>query len=148
MEFNELIASFAKRHNVDDLVAVEGAAALDIDVIIVIIVARDEMLNLSAEIGEPPAEGAAAFVNLLLEANMKSGAFFAKTPDSGTYIAMQRIQLSLLDDDSFDKMLEAFVNHAETWRRILVDFRPVAKAAAESKSAESPSFGSARFMQV
>ena len=148
MEFNELIANFAKRHNVEDLVAVEGAAALDIDEIIVIIVAKGEMLNLSAEIGEPPAEGATVFGNLLLEANMQSGAFFAKSPDQGPYIAMQRMQLSLLDDDSFDAMLEAFVNYVETWRRILVDFRPVAKAAAESKAVESPSFGSAGFMQV
>lgn len=148
MEFNELIAHFAKRHNVEDLVAVDSAAALDIDGIIVIIVARDEMLSLSAEIGEPPAEGADAFGNILLETNMQADAFFAKFPDSGPYAAMRRIHLSLLDDDSFDAMLEAFVNHVENWRRILADFRPVAKAAAEAKAGESPSFGSAGFMQV
>ncbi len=71
MEFNELIDAFAKRHNVENLVAVDGAAAL-----------------------------------------------------------------------------EAFVNQAETWRRLLADFRPAAKAAAESKAAEKLSFGSSDFMQV
>ena len=31
MEYNELIADLAKRHNVEDLVAIDRAAALDID---------------------------------------------------------------------------------------------------------------------
>ena len=66
MEFNELIADFAKRHKVENLVAVDGAAALDIDGIIVTIVAKGDLLNFSAEIGEPPADGAALFANLLL----------------------------------------------------------------------------------
>lgn len=34
MEFDELIADFAKRHNVENLVAIDGAASLDIDGII------------------------------------------------------------------------------------------------------------------
>ena len=148
MEFNELIDAFAKRHEVENLVAVDGAAALDIDGIIVTIVAKDEVLNFSAEIGDPPADGVATFANLLLEANVQSGAFFAKAPDPGPYIAVRRLQLSLVDDDSFDSMLEAFVNQVETWRRLLADFRPVAKAAAERKSGEGPSFGSSDFLQV
>ena len=43
--------------------------------------------------------------------------------------------------------LEAFVNLAETWRRLLADFRPVAKAAAESVE-EVPQFGANGFVQV
>ena len=78
MEYNELIDAFAKRHKVENLVAVDGAAALDIDGIIVNIVAKGELLNFSAEIGEPPADGAALFANLLLEANTQPDAFFAK----------------------------------------------------------------------
>ena len=148
MEFNELIADFAKRHKVENLVAVDRAAALDIDGIIVIIVNKGEMLNLSAEIGEPPVDGAADFANLLLEANMQSGAFFAKAPGPGQYIVVQRLNLSLIDDDSFDATLEAFVNQAELWRKLLSDFRPMAKAASERAEAEKPSFGSTEFMQV
>ena len=148
MEFNELIDAFAKRHNVENLVAVDGAAALDIDGIIVTIVAKGEVLNFSAEIGDPPVEGAAAFANLLLEANIQPGAFFAKIPDPGQYVVVQRLQLALVDDAAFDAALEAFVNQAETWRRLLADFRPAAKAAAESKAAEKLSFGSSDFMQV
>lgn len=148
MEFNELLADFAKRHNVENLVVVDGAASLDIDGIIVTIVANDETLTLSAEIGEPPAEGAGTFANLLLEANLQSGACFAKGPEQGPYLVVRRLPLHSVDVDAFDVALEAFVNNAETWRRLLADFRPVAKAAAGQAEAESPSFGSTGFMQV
>ena len=147
MEFNQLIDEFAKRHNVENLVAVDGAASLDIDGFIVTIVANEGMLILSAEIGEPPAEGAATFANLLLEANLQSGVFFAKAVGSGPYLAVQRTSLSLLDEDAFDKMLEAFVNQTETWSRLLTDFRPVAKAAAE-KVGDAPLFGTNGFVKV
>ena len=148
MEFNQLIDDFAKRHNVEDLIAVDGAAALDVDGIIVTMVAKEEVVILSAEIGEPPAEGVAAFANLLLEANLQSGVFFAKAPEPGPYIAVQRTPLSLIDGGAaFDTMLEAFVNQAETWRRLLADFRPVAKAAAE-RGGDTPLFGSNGFVQV
>ena len=143
MEYNELIADFAKRHNVEDLVAVDGAASLDIDG------ANEETLILSAEIGEPPADGEALFSNLLLEANLQSGSYFAKCPERGPYLVVRRLSLPLIDSVSFDVALEAFVNNAETWRRLLADFRPAAKAAAgQAEAEESPSFGSTGFMQV
>ena len=148
MEFNELLDGFAKRHNVADLVANDNAAALDIDGIIVIIVAKDDKVTLSADIGEEPVEGAAAFADLLLEANLNSDAFFAKTPESGMYIMVRRLALQTLDDTAFDSALEAFVNQVETWRRLLTDFRPVAKAATEKTEGGGPSFGSTGFMQV
>ena len=148
MEINELIADFASRHKVEDLVAVDGAAALDIDGIIVTIVAKDDVLTMSAEIGEPPAEGAVAFSNLLLEANLQSGVFFAKAPDPGPYIAVRRLSLPTTDGAGFDASLGTFVNTAETWRRLLADFRPIAKASAEHSESERPSFGSTGFMQV
>ena len=148
MEFNQLIDDFAARHKVDDLVAVDGAAALDIDGITVIIAANGDVMNISAEIGDPPAEGADVFANLLLEANMQPGAFFAKVPGPGQYVAVRRLQLCTVDGEVFDSTLESFVNQVETWRRLLEDFRPAAKAASENEAAEGPSLGSAGFMQV
>ena len=148
MDFNELVADFASRHGVGDLAVVDGAAAFDIDGITVLLVSNEELLTISAEVGEPPAEGAAAFANLLLEANMQSDFCFAKAAESGNYIVMRRIALASLDATSFDQLLEAIVNYAETWRRLLADFRPAAKAAAEIEESESPSFGSSGFMQV
>ena len=148
MEFNELIEDFAARHSVENLVVVDGAASLDIDGIIVTIVASEEVLTLSAELGEQPVEGAAVFANLLLEANLQPGAYFAKAPEQGPYLIVRRLSFPLIDGDAFDAELENFVNNAENWRRILADFRPVAKAAAERSETERPSFGSDGFMQV
>ncbi len=148
MEINQLIADFAVRHNVEDLVAVDGAASLDIDGMIINIVANGEVLTLSAEIGEPPPEGAGAFSDLLLEANLQPGAFFAKAPRSGAYLVVRRLSLTLLDDATFDSELETFVNNVELWRRLLSDFRPMAKTEAEAAKAAPPSFGASGFMQV
>ena len=125
MDFTELISSFAERHGIADLAAEDNAA----------------------DIGDPPAEGRADFAELLLEASLQSDAFFAKAPESGTYVAVRRLALPTLDSDAFDAALESLVNQAETWRRLLADFRPGAKAAAEA-AAEEPTFGTGGFVQV
>ena len=147
MDFTDLIASFAKRHGIADLAAEDNAAALDIDGIVVTLVAAGDTMSISADIGEPPADGRADFAELLLEANLQSDAFFAKEPESGTYIVVRHLALPTLEPDAFDSALEALVNQAETWRRLLADFRPAAKAAAE-QAAEGPSFGAGGFVQV
>ena len=147
MDFPELIASFAERHGIADLAAEDNAAALDIDGIVVTLVAAGDALSISADIGQPPVEGRADFADLLLEASLQSDAFFAKAPESGLYVAVRRLALPTLEPDAFDAALEALVNQAETWRRLLADFRPVAQAAAE-EAAETPSFGAGGFVQV
>ena len=147
MDFPELIAKFAERHGIADLAADGNAAALDIDGIVVTLVAAGDALSVSADIGEPPAEGRADFADLLLEASLQSDAFFAKAPESGIYVAVRRLALPTIDVDAFDAALEALVNQAETWRRLLADFRPAAKAAAEAV-AEEPVLGVGGFVQV
>jgi hypothetical protein len=147
MDFTKLISDFAGRHGIANLAAEDNAAALDIDGIVVTLVASGDALSVSAEIGEPPGEGRADFAELLLEANLQSEAFFAKEPESGAYILVRRLPLPALDADAFDAALEAHVNLAETWRRMLSDFRPIAKAAAESAEA-APQFGASGFVQV
>ena len=147
MDFAKLISEFADRHGIADLTAEDNAAALDIDGIVVTLLATGDALSISAEIGEPPSEGRADFAELMLEANLQSEAFFAKEPESGAYIIVRRLPLPTLEAESFDAALEALVNLAETWRRLLADFRPVAKAAAE-RSEETPQFGASGFVQV
>lgn len=147
MDFHELISDFAERHGIANLAAEDNAAALDIDGIVVTLVAAGDVLSVSADIGEPPVEGRADFAELLLEANLQSEACFAKEPENGAYILVRRLSLPSLDAESFDAALEALVNLAETWRKLLSDFRPVAKAAAE-RTEESPQFGANGFVQV
>ena len=147
MDFHELISDFAERHGVANLAAENNAVALDVDGIVVTLVAAGDTLLVSANIGEPPTDGRADFAELMLEANLQSEALFAKEPEKGAYILVRRLLISMLDAESFDAALEALVNLTETWRRILADFRPVAKAAAE-RAEDSPGFGASDFLQV
>ena len=147
MDFQQLIADFAERHSIANLAIKDNTVALDVDGIVITLVAVGDTLLISADIGEPPSEGRAEFAELMLEANLQSEAAFAKEPESGDYFLVRRLQLQMLDAESFDASLEALVNMAETWRRLLADFRPVAKAAAESTE-ELPQFGANDFVQV
>lgn len=147
MDFPQLISDFSERHGIANLAAEDNAAALDIDGIVVTLVLVGDALLVSAEIGEPPIEGRADFAELMLEANLQSEAFFAKEPESGAYVLVRRLLLPALEAESFDAALESLVNLAETWRRLLADFRPVAKAAAE-RTEELPQFGANGFVQV
>ena len=147
MEFEKLISDFAERHGIANLAAEDNAAALEVDGIVVTLVSVGDALSVSAEIGEPPSEGRSEFAELMLEANLQSEAFFAKEPERGAYVLVRRLPLSALDAEAFDAALEALVNLAETWRRVLADFRPVAKAAAE-RADEAPQFGAHGFFQV
>ena len=147
MDFPQLISNFAGRHGIANLAAADNAAALDIDGIVVTLVSAGDALLISADIGEPPSDGRAEFAELMLEANLQSESFFAKEPENGAYVLVRRLSLLALDDESFDASLESLVNLAETWRRLLADFRPVAKAAVENVEG-APGFGTNGFMQV
>lgn len=147
MDFPELISDFATRHGVEGLAAEDGAAAIDVDGIAVLLASAGGELLASAEIGEPPPDGAAAFADLLLEANLDSDAVFAKSKESGRYVLTRRIALAGLDGEAFDASLESFVNRAEAWRRLLADYRPAA-AAAEAAEDTAAAVGAGSFLQV
>ncbi len=147
MDFPSLVSDFAKRHAVEGLAAQDGEAALDIDGIAITLVEVEDRLVASAEIGEPPADGRADFADILLELNLESAAYFAKTRETGKYVLLRHLPLARLDPEAFDAALEALVNTAETWRRLLADFRPLAAQAA-AENAEAPIFGEGGFLQV
>lgn len=148
MDFPELISDFATRHGVEGLAAEDGAAAIDVDGIAVLLASAGGELLASAEIGDPPPDGAAAFADLLLEANLDSDAVFAKSKESGRYVLTRRIALAGLDGEAFDASLESFVNRAEAWRRLLADYRPAATAAAEAAEDTAAAVGTGSFLQV
>ena len=146
MEFKELITDFATRHNVEGLSADGDIAALDIDGIVVGLNDDGGVLAATAEIGEPPADGRDAFAEMLLEANFGSDFVFAKSSESGNYVLKHGIALDGLDGEAFDAALESLVNRAETWRKLLENFRPAAEESAAME--ESLTFGNDGFMQV
>lgn len=148
MDFTELISDFASRHGVEGLAAEDGAAAIDVDGVAVLLAAAGDALAATAEIGEPPPEGAAAFADILLEANLESDAAFAKSKESGRYVLVRRIPLAGLDGAAFDAALESFVNRAEAWIKLLADFRPAAAAAAETDRSDASAVGAGGFLQV
>ena len=147
MEFEKLISDFAERHSVANLAAENNAAALEVDGIVVTLVTAGDALSVSAEIGEPPSEGRAEFAELMLEANLQSGAFFAKEPESGAYGLVRRLQRPALAAESCDTALEELGNLSETWPRRRAGFRPGAKAAAE-RTEGAPQFAANGFVQV
>ena len=147
MEFSKLISDFAARHDVDGLFAEDNAAALDIDGIVVAIVAVGDTVSISAAIGEPPVEGRADFADMILESNLEQDYVFSKSRETGKYMIVRRLPLPSLDGEAFDAALETLVNQAETWTRLLDDFRPIAKKAAE-ENADAQAIGAGGFMQV
>ena len=148
MEFKELVETFAKRHGIADLAPEDDGISISIDGIVVSAVAVGGEITIAAEIGEPPIEGRAEFADAMLEASMESVAFFVKSVQTGKYMLLRRLSMLALDADAFDNAIESLVNTAEVWRKMREDFRPAAKAAAESAETAAPSFGSAGFMQV
>ena len=148
MEFTELIANFAERHSIADLAAEDNSAAIEVDGIAILLAASRGELLISAEIGDPPPDGAAAFADLLLEANLESEAVFAKSQETDRYVLTRRLSLAGLDGDAFDTSLEAFVNRTEAWRKLLADYRPAAAAAAEAAADDAATVGIGSFMQV
>jgi len=148
VEFKEIVDAFAKRHGIADLVPEDDGISLDVDGIVVSVMAVGGEIMIAAEIGEPPVEGRAEFADAMLEASMESKAFFVKSAQVGKYMLMRRFGMLELDAAAFDNAIESLVNMAEVWRKMLDDFRPAAKAAAEKAEAATPSFGATGFMQV
>lgn len=147
MEFNQLIADFAARYNVDGLADEDGTATVSIDGIVITLVAVGDSLIFHADIGEPPIDGQAEFSGLLLEANLESESFFAKNRENGRYVIVRRLALNSLNASTFDTALAALVNAAEVWRRLLMNFHPAAKTAGQPET-DISAFGSSGFMQV
>lgn len=148
MDFNELITDFATRHGVEGLAIEDGTAAIDVDGIAIAFAENGDGLVATAVIGEPPVEGRADFADLLLEANLGADAFFAKSRESNRYVLIRRLALIGLDGAAFDAAVESLVNFAETWCRLLEDFRPAARSAVEANTDGSPADGFSPFMQV
>ena len=137
MDLKEIAAGLSDKFGIEDLTVEDGEVALEIDGMPILLAEdRGSALVVTGFVGDPPAEGGEAFANLLLEGTTglmdSKSAAFARNPETGAYMLVQRVVQDGLSFDAFDETLGDFVNLLETWRTMLENFRPAAVAAKES----------------
>ena len=155
MDFREFIQQFAERFGIQMPEIVDEAAAFDADgmpffMMRVVSEGEGDYLVVAADLGEPPPERLEGLYKTLLAANyLFSGTGGATLSLDGDRIMVCRsLPIAIMDGDSFYAEVEKFVNTAETWRKIVVDYRDAAALTPAADAAESPSFPSGGFMQV
>ena len=133
MEYNELIESFAASLGIEGVEIEGGAAALEIDGMTVGFVHDDAAgaIMVVVEIGFPPPDADGPFGSAMLKANYlfggTGGAVICQNPDTNAYALMRSYPLVSLDVETFAVAVEALLNTAENWKRIL-------SGAAEAES--------------
>jgi hypothetical protein len=116
MEFNELIAAFAMRYNVEGLEPQNGTIALEIDGMNVGFLhdspsgnGIDDGIMVIIEIGYAPPDVDGPFGTVMLKANYllggTGGAILCQNPDTNAYSIMHRFSLAMLDLESFSQEL-------------------------------------------
>ena len=153
MDSKELIADIAKRIGLE----YDGGDtfSFEADGLVVAISSLPELdaVALTGDVGEPPPERLEGLYKTLLGANHffggTAGATISLDPDTGRIALCRALPLATLDGDKFYAEVERFVNTAETWAKVVVDYRGAA-AMAPDKSDEdaSPAFSANGFMQV
>lgn len=141
MVFEDIVAILEQKFKLE-LAVVEGTTVFEVagedggDGIRVLVQdgsVRNRVL-LSADLGEPPPEGAETLYRTMLEANHlfsgTAGATLALDEASGRF----RLQKAELPDElanDVDGTLVAFIETALAWRRAIEDFRPGAAEGAD-----------------
>lgn len=134
MDLKEVADGLAAKFGVADLAVEDGEVALEIDGIPIMLADRNgTAIVITGLVGEPPAEGSDAFAGMMLTGTIglmdERAAALARNPETGAFVLVERIAQDGLTLDAFCEGLTGFVNTLETWRRLLEDFRPAAKAA-------------------
>ena len=115
-----------------------GAAAVEVDGVVVIFQDAGDLLLLRAEIGEIPDFGREAMLASAMEANYlyqgTGGATLSVDPSSGRLHIQKYNWMERIDPDSAFGMLEQFAATVETWRRVIADYHPPAPANEEQGS--------------
>ena len=159
MEYNELMQGFAANVGIAELEMQDGAAALEIDGMTVGFVHDDAAgaIMVVAEIGFPPPDADGPFGSAMLKANYlfggTGGAVICQNPDTNAYAVMRSYPLVSLDVETFATAVEALLNIAENWKRMLSGAAEAetAKESQEEELADSTSpagFPMGGFMQV
>ncbi len=119
MEFSELLNNFGSRNGIEDLAPEKGYCCLMFDDIVVNIEENNGNIFFYTPVGELPPEGGEEIYKALAKANFffmgTQGATLSADPDSGMILLAYMTPACALDDTSFDKTVENFVNVAEEW---------------------------------
>ena len=134
MTYEETIRFLADKFGIDGLDSKDGKVALSIDGLDALLAdGGSGMLVATGYLGVPPPEGQLEFANILLDANIDlkdtRDAAFARNPETGVYVFVERIALDEIGIDQFCEKLGEFVNTLSAWREALDFYRPAAVAA-------------------
>lgn len=147
MTFGEVIESLGERLG-RDIEDAGGAAAVDIDGIVVVLQDAGELLLLRAEVGEVPADGREEILASAMEANYlyqgTGGSTLALDPSTGRLVAQKYNWLERLDPEAAFEMLGRFADTTGAWRRIVADYR----SGAGQPETSAPPIGSEPLLQV
>ena len=153
MDAKELIADIAKRIGLE----YDGGDtfSFEADGLVVAISSLPELdaVALTGDVGEPPPERLEGLYKTLLGANHffggTGGATISLDPDNGRIALCRALPLVTLDGEKFYAEVERFVNTAETWAKVVSNYRDAAGEAPDEGTAEErPAFGTGGFMQV
>ena len=98
-----------------------------------------DFLAMTCDIGEPPPERLEGLYKALLGANYMFGGTMGSTialnPDDGRIMLCRAVPTTTLDVDQLCRQLEHFLNTAETWRKIVSDYREGNEETASGNAA-------------
>ena len=153
MEFRELIRGVGEKLGLD--MPLQGdVCVLTVDDMQITLQALEEVGQLSVygEIGEPPPQGLEQLLSAMLNANHlfqgTAGSTISRDPETGRFFLCRYGPLSVLTVERLVEDLENFVNVLETWRKLLLDYRPSETMAEPVQTAGPPSLGGEGFLAV
>ena len=152
MEAKELLTELGKRLGIE--LDASDACSFEADGLAISInhVVELDAIALMGDLGEPPPEKLEGLYKTLLGANHlfggTGGATISLDPDSDRIALCRALPLVTLDGETLYRELERFINTAETWAKIVADYRTAADAANEIKEDAPPAFTGNGFMQV
>ena len=159
MDYTEIMNGFAAKFAVEGLDIHDGACTLEIDGTKVVFLhdMAEDALALVAEIGAPP-DANGPFGSMMLKANFlfggTAGATLCQNPETDAYAICRTFPLASLDPAILGERVEALVDQAENWRRILggaAEAEKERETEPDAPDAPAPDFAgfpSGGFMQV
>ena len=129
MEFKELLAAFAAKHEITELDGADDTAELYAEGVRVELLndSRTHSLLAYAEIGHPPPDADDKFAATMLETNFllrgTEGATLCRNPETHAYALLRSFPLASTDVETLAAGLESLASQTESWRKALAGLR-------------------------